>query len=262
MALNEVKNVLPVDKNIVITGGYGHLGKAISLSLSHHGARVFVAARSKEKFLEAFLDDLEKDRIQFLQMDISSTNSIQSAFEKLGNEGIQIDGLINNAFYAKGQSPTEMSKEDFTYTLEGTLTSVFEVMKQALPHLSEGTSIVNVSSMYGMVAPDFKAYEKAPEYLNPPHYGAAKAGVIQLSKYYASFLGSKRIRVNTVTPGPFPSDAVQENKEFLKALEERTLLGRIGKPEDLAGIFCFLMSEASSFVTGQNFVVDGGWTVR
>jgi gluconate 5-dehydrogenase len=68
--------------------------------------------------------------------------------------------------------------------------------------------------------------------------------------------------VNTVTPGPFPSYSVQKNKTFIKALENRTLLGRFGYPEDLAGVFCFLMSDASSFITGQNFVVDGGWTVR
>lgn len=262
MADIKVKNLLLVDKNVVITGGYGHLGKAISLSLAHYGAKVYVAARSEEKFQEAFQDEEKKTNIHFLEMDISNPKSIQSAFEKLGEMGIRIDGLINNAFYAKGQSPTDMTMDDFTHTLEGSLSSVFEVTKHALSYLRNGSSIVNVSSMYGMVAPDFMAYKTAPEYLNPPHYGAAKAGVIQLSKYYASFLGGKGIRVNTVTPGPFPSDVVQENKEFLKALEERTLLGRVGTPEDLAGIFCFLLSDAAGFITGQNFVVDGGWTVR
>jgi NAD(P)-dependent dehydrogenase (short-subunit alcohol dehydrogenase family) len=116
--------------------------------------------------------------------------------------------------------------------------------------------------MYGVVAPDFGVYEDSPEYLNPPHYGAAKAGIIQLTKYYASYLGDLNILVNSVTPGPFPSETVQRNKTFIAALEKNTLLNRIGKPEDLAGIFTFLSSDASSFITGQNFIVDGGWTTR
>ena len=155
-----------------------------------------------------------------------------------------------------------MTREEFTYTLEGSLTSDFDVIKHCIPHLDHGASIINVSSMYGMIAPDFETYDEAQEYLNPPHYGAAKAGVIQLSKYYASLLGKDGIRVNTVTPGPFPNDSVQRNVLFMEALKKRTLFNRIGLPEDVAGIFTFLMSDASAFITGQNFIVDGGWTVR
>ncbi|HKB44766.1 MAG TPA: SDR family oxidoreductase, partial [Chitinophagaceae bacterium] len=98
--------------------------------------------------------------------------------------------------------------------------------------------------------------------LNPPHYGAAKAGILQLTKYYASYLGSSGITVNCVTPGPFPSLEVQKNHKFIEKLSARTLLGRIGKPEDLAGAFVFLSSDAANFITGQNLVVDGGWTVK
>ena len=114
--------------------------------------------------------------------------------------------------------------------------------------------------MYGMVAPQFEVYEKHPQFLNPPHYGAAKAGVLQLGKYYASYLGTMNINVNTITPGPFPSDEVKENKSFVSALEQKTSLKRVGLPEDLAGAFVFLSSEASNYITGQNIIVDGGWT--
>ena len=122
--------------------------------------------------------------------------------------------------------------------------------------------IINVSSMYGVVAPQFEIYDDFPAYLNPPHYGAAKAGVIQLTKYYASYLGKYNVQVNTVTPGPFPSDKVQESQEFVESLEHKTCLNRIGKPEDLAGSFVFLASDASNFITGQNIIVDGGWTSK
>lgn len=261
----EVKNtlsVLPTDKNIIVTGGYGHLGTAISESLAHHGANVYVLARSQEKFNESFSKSSFNQKIHFLEGDIASSESLKMAFLWLSEEKGGIDGIINNAFYAQGQSPETMDRSDFNYTLDGTLASVFESIKNSLPYLSNNASIVNVSSMYGMVAPDFDAYENCQQYLNPPHYGAAKAGVIQLSKYYASYLGERGIRVNAVSPGPFPSNQVQKNVDFMKELNKRTLLNRFGLPNDLAGIFVFLMSESSRYITGQNFAVDGGWTVK
>lgn len=262
MEVNNTLSVLPTDKNIIVTGGYGHLGKAITESLAYHGAKVFVLGRNQEKFNKAFSKSTLKHKIQFLKGDIASNESLRAAFMRIiENEGV-IDGIVNNAFYAKGQSPETMDREDFNYTLNGTLASVFESIKISLPYLSNNASIVNVSSMYGIVAPDFDAYENCPQFLNPPHYGAAKAGVIQLSKYYASFLGKRGIRVNAVSPGPFPSYEVQQNEDFMKELRKRTLFNRFGLPDDLAGIFVFLMSESSRFITGQNFVVDGGWTVR
>ena len=123
-------------------------------------------------------------------------------------------------------------------------------------------SIINVSSMYGMVAPQFEIYENFPQFLNPPHYGAAKAAIIQMTKYFASYLGKDGILVNSVTPGPFPSEQISENSRFINDLESKTCLGRVGKPEDVAGVFVFLSSAAAGFITGQNFVVDGGWTIK
>ena len=117
-------------------------------------------------------------------------------------------------------------------------------------------------AMYGIVAPDFSVYDESPRFLNPPHYGAAKAGVLQLTRYYASYLGKLNIQVNAVSPGPFPSNIVQENTTFIGQLAERTCLKRIGKPEELAGVFTFLSSDAANFITGQNFIVDGGWTTK
>ncbi|MDA8566770.1 SDR family oxidoreductase [Schleiferiaceae bacterium] len=264
MAKISVLDSSPTGKVIVVTGGYGHLGKAISASLLKNGAIVYVAARNQEKFKNVFREELKtsEQQLRFLNCDINSSESIANAFEELIKIEGKLDGLINNAFGARGQSPYEMPRADFNYTLDGSLASVFDVIKFAIPHLSEGASIVNVSSMYGMVAPDFKAYKDSPEYLNPPHYGAAKAGVIQLSKYYASLLGEKGVRVNAVSPGPFPSEPIQKNETFMKELRNRTLLGRYGLPEELAGIFTFLMSDSAKFITGQNFAIDGGWTVR
>jgi NAD(P)-dependent dehydrogenase (short-subunit alcohol dehydrogenase family) len=264
MAKINVLDIRPNGKVIVVTGGYGHLGSAICGSLLQSGAVVYVAARNIEKFKTVFKEELKtlEQRLHFLKCDINSSESIANAFRELMNLEGRLDGLINNAFGSRGQSPYKLSREDFNYTLDGSLGSVFDVIKLAIPFLSEGSSIVNVSSMYGVVAPDFRVYLEHPEYLNPPHYGAAKAGVIQLSKYYASLLGHQGIRVNSVSPGPFPSKSIQENKTFMKELKMRTLLNRYGLPEELAGTFTFLMSDSAKFITGQNFIVDGGWSVR
>jgi NAD(P)-dependent dehydrogenase (short-subunit alcohol dehydrogenase family) len=248
-------------KVVLVTGGYGHLGKAISESLVYHNAIVYVLGRNKSKFDDAFH---KNSKINFISCDISDSENIEKSFEEvLAKEGC-IDTVINNAFYSRGQSPEEMLQEDFDYCLDGTLSSVFRVIKALIPIYKKQQmgKIINVSSMYGIVAPQFEAYNEYPEYLNPPHYGAAKAGVIQLTKYYASYLGRYNIKVNCITPGPFPSCAVLEKQGFIEELKKRTCLGRIGTPEDLAGAFVFFASDASNFITGQNVVIDGGWTIK
>jgi NAD(P)-dependent dehydrogenase (short-subunit alcohol dehydrogenase family) len=260
-----VKTFSLENKIILITGGYGHLGKAITESLLFHGANVYVLARYIYKFDKEFKVLREKylDRLHFEKCDISDGNQIIKAFENINSKEGKIDILINNAFYSKGQSPEKMTDEEWAYGMEGTLNIVFRCIREIIPYFKSARrgKIINVSSMYGIVAPKFEIYDNHPDFLNPPHYGAAKAGVIQLSRYYASYLGHLNINVNTVTPGPFPSNNVQENAGFLDELKKRTCLKRIGYPEDLAGAFVFLSSDASDYITGQNIIIDGGWTV-
>lgn len=251
-------------KTILITGGYSYLGKAVTESLVFHGGTVYVLARSREKYDAAFQNhDQNGKTLFFTECDISDTASIRKAFEEVNEQAGGMNVLINNAGYLSGQDPIAMSDDDWQSGIDGTLSSVFRCIREVIPYLQQSSSprIINVSSMYGMVAPDFDVYEEHPGFLNPPHYGAAKAGVIQLTKYYAAYLGNEGVTVNSVSPGPFPSDTVRQTESFIEALSEKTLLKRIGKPEDLAGAFVFLASDASAYVTGQNIVVDGGWTV-
>lgn len=247
----------------MITGGYGYLGKAITESLVYHGGTVYVLARSEDKYHRVFSDHPENGkRLFFSECDIANTDSVKESFRTIAEQNGGFDVLINNAFYLSGQDPLGMTDKDWSFGIEGTLNSVFRTVREAIPYLRKSNSprIINVSSMYGMAAPDFSVYDETPQFLNPPHYGAAKAGVIQLSRYYASFLGREGITVNSVTPGPYPSKKVQEEKGFIRNLEQKTCLKRIGQPEDLAGAFVYLASDAAGYVTGQNLVVDGGWT--
>lgn len=252
-------------KVVLITGGYGHLGKAITESLLFHGAHVYVLGKDRDKFSFAFKDiSLNKSRLFFENCDVSSTEEIKKVYKKIHDETGKIDVLINNAFYSNGQSPEYMNDKEWDEGIDGILSSVFRCIREIIPYFKEakGGKIINVSSMYGVVAPQFEVYDGYPQFLNPPHYGAAKAGIIQLSKYYASYLGNLDINVNTVTPGPFPSLTVQKEDGFMEELKKKTCLNKIGKPEDLAGTFIFLASDASNFITGQNIVVDGGWTIK
>lgn len=250
-------------KVILLTGGYGYLGKAIAESLVYHGGTVYILGRTEEKFENAFKGNSELgEKLFFQQCDVSKTSSIRQAYEAVMAQENQIDVLINNAFYLDGQDPLSMTDEQWNTGIDGTLSSVFRCTREVISYLEKSHSprIINVASMYGVVAPDFNVYEDFQGMLNPPHYGAAKAGVVQISKYYASYLGKKGITVNAVTPGAYPPPTVQEKKKFIELLEEKTLLKRIGKPEDLGGTFVFLASDAAGYITGQNIIVDGGWT--
>lgn len=254
------------EKIVLITGGYGHLGEAIVNHLAYYNASVYVLGRDKSKFEEVFGENsLFNKAIKFVECTVEDTDSIKNAFNYVDTIEGKIDVLINNAFYSKGQSPENMTDEEWDYGIEGTLSATFRCIREIIPYMKKniGGKIINVASMYGVVAPQFEIYNDYQTYLNPPHYGAAKAGIVQLTKYYASYLGNKyNINVNCVTPGPFPSYNVQETKGFVEQLKSKTCLNRIGLPEDLAGTFTFLASNASNFITGQNIVVDGGWTIK
>ena len=247
-------------KVALVTGGYGHLGTAITEALAEAGATVYVLGRSQEKFEEAF-QNIKSDKLIFLSCDISETASIANAFRQVQQIQGRIDVLVNNAFYSKGQQPEQLTDEEWAYGIDGNLNSVYRCIREVIPYLKDnGGRIINVSSMYGMVSPDFSIYEESPASLNPPHYGAAKAGVLQLTRYFACYLGKYNITVNAVTPGPFPNEKVQQDKAFIRQLERKNPLHRIGKPEDLKGAFVYLASDASAYMTGQNMVLDGGWT--
>jgi NAD(P)-dependent dehydrogenase (short-subunit alcohol dehydrogenase family) len=249
-------------RTVLLTGGYGHLGRAIAAGLHAHGARVVVLGRSAESFARAFGEAPEN--LHFIFCDVSETASVQAAFRQSFDLYGPPSVLINNAFYSRGQQPDALPDADFALGLDGSVGTAYRCLREVLPYLraAGGGKIINVASMYGVVAPDFGAYTNAPQFLNPPHYGAGKAAMIQLTKYFASYLGPANIQVNCVSPGAFPSDAVRQDAAFEGELQRRIPLGRVGEPQDLAGAFVFLSSAAANFVTGHNLVVDGGWTVR
>ena len=247
-------------KIVVITGGYGYLGKAMVDILLKYGSTVYVLGRSKKKFDKIFT---KQSSLFFCETNLESVSSIETSIERIGNKEGKIDVLINNAYYGVSNHPEKMTSQEFRRGIDGGLNQFFDCIKSCISFLklSENGKIINIASMYGIVVPDLGIYQGREEFLNPPNYGVSKAAVIHLSKYYAMYLGKYNINVNSISPGPFPSEDVQKDKEFIKRLEHKTKLKRIGRPVDLLGIILLLSSSASSYITGQNIVVDGGWTI-
>jgi gluconate 5-dehydrogenase len=248
----------------VITGGYGHLGAEMTRVLMAWGSTVVVAGRSVEKFKTVFSKE-EQEKLEYEPIDITDTERVETCVDHILSKHGRIDVLVNNAHTAKGKSPDCMSDEDWAYTMEGVVGSAHRMIRSVMPILrtQQTGKIINIASMYGLVSPDFRLYDgdNCEKYANPPHYGAAKAAMIQLTKYYAVYLGKENVQVNAIAPGPFPAEVIQkENPDFVERLKQRNPLQKIGRPEDLAGVLALLASNASDFITGQVLQVDGGWT--
>ena len=262
--MKSLKDLLSLqNKTVFITGGAGHLGTAMCEALAELGANIVIGSRDKEKSNSVTKKLSEEFGVQAsaVQLDITNPESIEEALLVIEKDYGGLNILINNAWSGKKNTFESISIDDWKYDIDVCLNGVFYTIKKAFPYLklTKGV-IVNVASMYGHVAPDYKMYA-GTDHANPPSYGAAKAGVIQLTKYLASFLSPHGIRVNAISPGAFPFSDIVKNAEFMGALEAKTMLNRLGNPEDLKGVIALLCSDASSYMTGQNICVDGGWTV-
>ncbi len=246
------------NKTAIVTGGLGHLGFAMTESLLELGAEVLVTSTKEElknKETQNKLDYLKKNygKVSEFSIDFSDKASLVAFFGSIKKADI----LINNA--VAWSKKTENPVEDFNEGINGTLSPVFLCCKLFFDKCKGKGVIINIASMYGVVAPDWRIYQKN-NFSSPASYAAAKGGVIQLTKYLASYWSSYGMRVNSISPGPFPKKEVVQNKKFHNVLKSKTMLGRIGQPEDLKGVVALLSSDASSYVTGQNFIIDGGWT--
>lgn len=249
-------------KVAVVTGGAGHLGSAMTDGLTEAGAKVVVFARSKEKFDSKYIG---RDDVVFFEGDIASTESVQACYRYTVEIFGQIDILVNDAVFLKGggKLPEDIDDAILSYSADGIFSSAYRCIREVIPYMEgRGGKIVNIASMYGVVAPNLSMYsDVCSAYLNPIHYGALKAAVLQMTKYFGAYLIKKGINVNAVTPGTYPSPKVQQNEEFVRRLSEKNPAGRIGIPEDLKGAVVYLSSTASDYVVGQNIIVDGGWTL-
>lgn len=249
-------------KTALVVGGAGLLGSEISFALAELGANIIVASRDISKCDTRAAEIKSKfpdTNPTALAIDIGNAQSIKDAITSTNG----FDILVNCGWSGRKNTFESISDEDWDNDIEICLNGVFRTIKAALPHLIKSKGVVlNIASMYGHVSPDYRLYGDGTKFANPPSYGAAKAGVIQLTKYCASFLSPHGIRINAISPGPFPFEKTQQDSpEFIERLAAKNPLGRIGKPHELKAVAALLCSDASSYMTGQNICVDGGWAV-
>lgn len=250
----------------LITGAGGYLGKAMSEALCQAGAHVIINGRTAEKIKE-LADKLTAKgyRVTEAVFDIKDENALQRLFDSIKEQHGKLDIIVNNAYAGRTGTVETATSDDFNEAYELTVTTAFRVVQLFLPLLKAskahgGASVINISSMYGAVSPDPAIYGNSGSN-NPPYYGPAKAALLQLSRYLACHLAQDGIRVNSISPGPFPpQDIAQKNPAFHQELCRKNPLQRIGDASELRGPLLFLASDAASYVTGANLPVDGGWT--
>jgi len=252
-------------KTAVVTGGAGYLGTAISETLAELGANLVLASRDKEKCEKKCAEILGTNgtagRAIALELDVLRKESVDGFFAKVHEHFPAIDILVNNAWSGNKNSWESIGDADWDHDINMSLNSVFRMTKAAFPDLKATRGVIlNIASMYGHIGPDYRIYD-GKEFANPPSYGAAKAGVIQFTRYLASFLSPHGIRVNALSPGAFPHPPTQQHEGFMQRLGSKNPMNRIGQPEELKGAVALLCSDAGSYITGQNLCVDGGWAI-
>lgn len=257
-------------KTVVLTGGLGLIGLNYIKVLASYGAKVVVIDLMSEKLAQAILEKkLNKavlNLVFYFQGDVTDKERLRDIRSKILKKFKGIEVLINNA--ALTHAPKQFDKKEraiflfenldlnkWQREIEVNLTGTMLACQIFGEVMKSGASIINTSSIYGVVAPDQSIYPHG--YKQPATYGVTKAGIIMLTKYLATYWGSKNIRVNCLVPGGIKH---KQEPEFIKNYIKKTPLGRMAKANDFNGLLIFLASNASAYCTGGIFSVDGGWT--
>jgi gluconate 5-dehydrogenase len=236
-------------RRYIVTGGAGHLGSAICKGLVDHGARVLCLSSRP----------LDIPGVESALCDVSDENDFAAhVYRFAGDHGL--DGLVNNAVRAPRGIDLDMPRAEFNKALDGIQTHYFTCARTARRVMNKGGSIVNIASMWGVVSPSPEVYL---DLKNEPSLGmsAAAGGILSLTRYLAVLM-APNIRVNALVPGWFPKKRGPERLDYMEQITTRVPMRRIGKAEELVGPVKFLLSEMSSYMTGQQLVVDGGYTIR
>ncbi len=244
-------------KDVWIIGGAGYLGQACTRLIANMGAQVLCAdlPGKADAFVKAELAGLS---VHAVDLDANDVHAVEALVH---NRPVP-HGLVVMTYGSTAKSFDELTMVDFDRANHTNLTATFALVRAVGTRMAEAGrgSIVFFSSMYGSVSPDPSVYA-APMNPNPIEYGVGKAGIQQMARYVAVHWGSRGVRCNSISPGPFPNPKVQENTDFIARLRAKVPLGRLGAAPEIAGAVAFLLSDAASFITGINLPVDGGWTV-
>ena len=236
---------------IIVTGGNGLLGKAIIERIKAEGA-----------FCVNFeINHKTNDDLSNVECDITNQESIDNALSLVIDKYHKIDGLVNNAYPKTkdwGDKFEDIKIDSWKQNVDWQLNSYFYMSQKVAIQMvkQKRGSIINMASMYGVVAPDFTVYD-GTNMTMPAAYSAIKGGLVNLTRYIAAYYGPQQIRVNTVSPGGIFDN---QNTIFVRNYEKKVPMRRMGTPSDIAPSVVFLLSDDSKYITGQNLIIDGGWT--
>ena len=250
-------------RTVFLSGAAGHLGRAMAGAFAAAGAHVILNGRTPAT-LEALAAELggAGHACSVAAFDVADAAAATAFFGGLK----RLDVLVNNAISGLGGAAGSDPAESFRGMVESGLIASHRNIMAALPAMEAAVaaageaSVINITSIWARVAPDPAMYQ-GYDLEAPPAYGATKAGLIQLTRHLAIRLAPKKIRVNALSPGLFPWERVaRDMPDFVRRATERSPMGRLGRAEEIGGPAVFLASKASSFMTGADLLIDGGWT--
>jgi NAD(P)-dependent dehydrogenase (short-subunit alcohol dehydrogenase family) len=245
------------DKVAVITGAKGQLGTKLCEAFKNCGAKVIgldVGGGGDRNLIED---------VDYMDLDIRQKKEVVNIFRKIIEKYKRFDILINNAGVSTFEPFEERPEESIDRVMDINLKGTFFCLQAYVKLFDEAKfkngSIINIASLYGLVSPDYRIYTDCPR-KNSEMYGATKAGIIQMTKYFAVHLAERQIRVNAISPGGIYNPDNPQGDDFIKNYSFRCPMKRMAEDEEMLGAAIYLSSEAASYTTGQNIAVDGGFS--
>jgi NAD(P)-dependent dehydrogenase (short-subunit alcohol dehydrogenase family) len=250
-------------KTALVTGGAGLYGRQIVRALAEAGAKTFAASRGLEA-LRAFTDRLAADGLDVsaLRVDQGEETSVLELRDEIVKRAGGLDVLVNNAVLRPMKRGFADDAAAFAESMKVNATGLFVITRAMGDVMAArgGGSIINIGSIHGLVGPDPSIYEGTEMHGWYPDYFFHKGGMLNFTRFVASRYGARGVRCNCVSPGGFRTDTMPE--AFVRNYSRRTFLGRLAGDTDLMGVVVFLASDASSYITGANIAVDGGYTAK
>jgi len=244
-------------KTVVITGCNGQIGRELCEQYAALGANVVGIDISEKQS-----SDINVENFIYFTSDIRDSKSIHDCFKTVSLRFKNIDILVNNAGVATFEHYLNRREDDIDFMMDVNLKGTFHCIRAFITHMGpdfHDRSIVNIGSIYGIVSPDFRIYSEGDR-RSPEMYGATKAGVIQMTKYFAVDLAKRGIRVNSISPGGVFNPKSPQDPDFVLAYSERSPMGRMASELEVASASIFLTSDLASYITGHNLLVDGGYS--
>lgn len=254
----------------MVTGATGYIGTQICIEILKNEGRLIAIGHKEDniKKLKKKLNTIGYNNNNFMcfSTDLKKENNISNLNNKISEKFRYLSGIVNCAYSGKTGDILSIKNEDFIHsnnlniiTPIKIVTSFDKLLTNSYKKTKQYASVVNISSIYAIVSPNPENYIYKNQ-INPIHYGASKAALLQITKYLSVRLSKKKIRTNSISPGAIPNPKNLDLK-FKNNLKKNIPMNRIGTPREVAEPVVFLLSESSSYINGENIIIDGGWTV-